>query len=111
MTLRLNVPTSAGPRCQYRYVGNGRGDRGADGAGRNPGTSIDEMLDRAVAAINSGDRATASALAGQVLAADGANPEAEELLSDGLNPPAGGVLRRLTLLFVDLVDSTVLSTR
>jgi len=33
------------------------------------GASIDELLDRAVAAINRGDRATATALAGQVLAA------------------------------------------
>ena len=35
---------------------------------RQPRT-IDELLDRAVQAINSGDRATASALAEQVLAA------------------------------------------
>lgn len=34
------------------------------------GASIDYMLDRAVAAINRHDRAVASALAGQMLAAD-----------------------------------------
>ena len=37
--------------------------------------SIDALLDRAVRAINSGDRAAASALAGQVLAVDEGNTE------------------------------------
>jgi class 3 adenylate cyclase/tetratricopeptide (TPR) repeat protein len=73
----------------------------------NSGASIDELLDRAVRAINRGDRATATALAGQVLAADHGNPEAEDLLAFD----ARGVIRRLTLMFVDLADSTVLSTR
>jgi class 3 adenylate cyclase len=72
------------------------------------GASIDELLDRAVAAINSGDRATATALAGRVLAADGANTEAEDLLAAPSDP---GEIRRLTIFFADLVDSTVLSTR
>ena len=71
------------------------------------GASIDELLDRAVAAINRGDRATAAALAGQVLA-DGANAEAEDLLAAPSDP---GEIRRLTIFFADLVDSTVLSTR
>ncbi|MGB3486406.1 MAG: adenylate/guanylate cyclase domain-containing protein [Mycobacterium sp.] len=76
-----------------------------------PGPSspnIDELLDRAVAAINRGDRAAADALAGQVLAVDGGNTDAEDLLS---TPVDGGEIRRLTMLFVDLVDSTALSTR
>jgi hypothetical protein len=48
-----------------------------DGEGRSTdAASIDELLDRAVAAINRGDRAAATALAGQVLAADSANAEA-----------------------------------
>ena len=34
------------------------------------GASIDELLDRAVRAINEGDRATATTLAGQVLSVD-----------------------------------------
>jgi class 3 adenylate cyclase len=72
------------------------------------GASIDELLDRAVAAINRGDRATAAALAGQVLAADGANAEAEDLLAAPSDP---GEIRRLTIFFADLVESTVLSTR
>ena len=72
------------------------------------GASIDELLDRAVAAINRGDRAAATALAGQVLAADGANAEAEDLLAAPSDP---GEIRRLTIFFADLVDSTVLSTR
>ncbi len=75
------------------------GDRGA---------SIDELLDRAVRAINEGDRVTATALAGRVLAVDRGNPEAEDLLTA---PAHSGELRRLTIMFADLVDSTVLSTR
>ena len=71
--------------------------------------TIDELLDRAVQAINSGDRATASALAHQVLAVDSGNRDAEDLLA---TPAAGtGELRRLTILFADVVDSTALSTR
>jgi class 3 adenylate cyclase len=66
------------------------------------------LLDRAVAAINRGDRASASALAGQVLAVDGGNAEAEDLLAA---PGEAGEIRRLTILFADLVDSTVLSTQ
>ena len=70
--------------------------------------SVDELLDRAVAAINRGDRMAATALAGQVLAADEGNAEAEDLLSV---PGSSGEIRRLTILFADLVDSTALSTR
>jgi class 3 adenylate cyclase len=72
------------------------------------GASIDELLDRAVAAINRGDRVTATALAGQVLSADERNADAEDLLAAG---GSAGEIRRLTILFADLVDSTVLSTR
>ncbi|MGE2689566.1 ATP-binding protein [Mycolicibacterium pulveris] len=71
-------------------------------------SAIDDLLDRAVRAINSGDRATADALAGQVLAVDSANVDAEELLAA---PADHGEMRRLTILFADLVDSTALSTR
>jgi class 3 adenylate cyclase len=70
--------------------------------------TIEELLDRAVHAINRGDRATADAIAGQVLAVDRSNLDAEELLAA---PSDGGELRRLTILFADLVDSTALSTR
>ncbi len=76
----------------------------SDAAG--PGGSIDELLDRAVAAVNCGDRATATALAGQVLAVDRGNVDAEDLLAAPASP---GEIRRLTILFADLVDSTVLS--
>ena len=72
------------------------------------GTSIDELLERAVRAVNEGDRATATTLAGQVLAVDRGNPEAEDLLAA---PARYGEIRRLTILFADLVDSTALSTR
>ncbi|HUL98259.1 MAG TPA: adenylate/guanylate cyclase domain-containing protein, partial [Mycobacterium sp.] len=73
-----------------------------------PQPTIDELLDHAVAAINRGDRATADALAGRVLAVDRANPDAEELLAA---PAEHGEIRRLTILFADLVDSTALATR
>ncbi len=75
---------------------------------RGPQRAIDELLDRAVAAINRGDRSAANDLADQVLAVDRANADAEELLSA---PAEHGELRRLTIMFADLVDSTALSTR
>jgi class 3 adenylate cyclase len=70
--------------------------------------SVDWLLDHAVDAINIGDRATADALAGQVLAVDRGNQEAEDLLTA---PARYGEIRRLTIMFVDLVGSTALSTR
>ena len=42
---------------------------------------IDDLLDRAVAAINRGDRVTSTALAGRVLAVDEGNAEAEDLIA------------------------------
>jgi class 3 adenylate cyclase len=75
---------------------------------RSTKSTIDELLDRAISAATRGDRATADALAGQVLAVDRSNPDAEELLA---NPSGSGEIRRLTMLFADLVDSTALSTR
>jgi class 3 adenylate cyclase len=74
---------------------------------RDSHASIDDLLDRAVHAVNDGDRETAEALAEQVLAVDGDNTEAEQLLA----PTSDGEIRRLTILFADLVDSTALSTR
>ena len=71
------------------------------------GSSIDDLLDQAVAAINRGDRRTATALADHVLAVDHGNTEAEDLLAA---PSDGGEIRRLTILYVDLVDSAVLSS-
>jgi class 3 adenylate cyclase len=74
--------------------------------------SIDELLDRAVAAMNRGDRTEAHELAGAVLAADTANNDAADLLAEadsGREP--GGELRRASLLFADLVGSTALSAR
>lgn len=70
--------------------------------------SIDGLLDRAIQAINEGDRSTAEMIAEQVLAVDGANSDAEDLLTA---PTSHGEIRRLTIFFADLVDSTVLSTR
>lgn len=70
--------------------------------------TIDDLLEQAVRAINQGDRAAADALAGRVLAVDHSNPDAEELLSA---PVGSGEIRRLTVLFADLVDSTALSMR
>jgi class 3 adenylate cyclase/tetratricopeptide (TPR) repeat protein len=74
---------------------------------RSTNSTIDELLDHAIGAIKRGDRATADALAGQVLAVDRNNSDAEELLAN----PGGGEIRRLTMLFADLVDSTALSTQ
>ncbi len=81
----------------------GRGDTADD---RH--ASIDDLLDRAVYALNSGDREAATALAGEVLAIDDTNTDAEDLLAA---PDETGEMRRLTLVFIDLVESTQLSTR
>lgn len=62
------------------------------------GALIDDLLDRAVAAINRGDRVTSTALAGRVLAIDEGNTEAEDLLAA---PGDAGEIRRLTILFAD----------
>jgi class 3 adenylate cyclase len=70
--------------------------------------AVDELLDRALTALAKGDRATADLLAGQVLAVDRNNADAEDLLAA---PAEHGEIRRLTILFADLVDSTALSTR
>jgi hypothetical protein len=45
------------------------------------GASIDELLDRAVAAIDRSNRVTATALTGQVLSADDQRNAAEDLLA------------------------------
>ena len=91
-------------------MNGGSGDV-VDGPDRD--ASIDELLDQAVAAINRGDRESASALAGRVLAVDRSNAEAEGLLAADVLGASGsaGEIRRLTILFADLVDSTALSTR
>ncbi len=78
------------------------------GAAGQRDVAVDALIDLAVAAINRGDQPTAAALASQVLAADGGNTDAEELLAA---PSSPGEIRRLTILFADLVDSTALSTR
>jgi class 3 adenylate cyclase len=70
--------------------------------------SINDLLDRAVRAINEGDRATANTLAAEVLSVDRGNPEAEDLLAASTRY---GEIRRLAIMFADLVDSTALSTR
>ncbi len=69
------------------------------------GPSIDDLLDQAVAAVNRGDRVAATALAEDVLAVDHGNSEAEDLLT----APTEGEIRRLTILYVDLVDSAALA--
>lgn len=70
--------------------------------------TIDELLDQAVHALNRGDVTTASRLARRVLAVDRRNPDAEDVLG----AKAGrNELRRLTIMFADVVDSTALSTR
>ena len=83
--------------------------RGVSAQGGSGSASIDEWVDRAVSAINRGDRATAAALAGRVLAIDNDNPDAEDLLSAA--PGDDGEIRRLTILFSDVVDSTLMSSR
>ncbi len=70
---------------------------------------IDRLLDDAIAAVNTGDLATAHGLAEQVLRSDARNREASELLAT--ETASEGELRRLTILCCDLVGSTELSER
>jgi class 3 adenylate cyclase/tetratricopeptide (TPR) repeat protein len=71
--------------------------------------SLDHLLDRAVGALNHGDVAVAHDLAEQVLGADASNRDAAALLD--VPSSSAGELRRLSLLFCDLVGSTELSAR
>jgi class 3 adenylate cyclase len=75
--------------------------------GPNQPPGVDELLDRALRAHAQGNRATANHLAEQVLAVDRHNLDAEDLLAAPADP---GEIRRITILFADLVDSTALST-
>ncbi len=70
---------------------------------------IGELLDRALDAANRGDIDTVHRLAGQVLAEDATNADAEELLAS--ERLSSGELRRASLMFCDLVGSTELSGR
>ncbi len=70
---------------------------------------IGRLLDDAIAAVNTGDLATAHGLAEQVLREDSRNREASELLAT--ENASEGELRRLTILVCDLVGSTELSDR
>lgn len=75
------------------------------GAHIRTGSSIDELLDHAVSAINRG---------GDVVDRHAPAFEAEPAYADGedllVAPGEPGEIRRLTIMFADLVDSTVLST-
>lgn len=77
---------------------------GGPGAG-----GVDELLERAVEAMNRGDVEAGRDLAGAVLATDAGNPDAEDLLAAEVRPD--GEIRRLTVMFCDLVGSTELSGR
>lgn len=70
--------------------------------------SIDDLIDSALAALNRGDRVAAQKMADRVLSVDSGNTDAADLLSA---PAHGGEIRRLTIMFADLVDSTALSTQ
>ncbi|MGZ4734581.1 MAG: adenylate/guanylate cyclase domain-containing protein [Acidimicrobiia bacterium] len=70
---------------------------------------IAELLDRALDAANRGDMVTVHRLAGEVLAEDATNADAEELMASELS--GSGELRRASIMFCDLVGSTELSGR
>jgi class 3 adenylate cyclase/tetratricopeptide (TPR) repeat protein len=78
-----------------------------DGASRAP--HVDQLLERAAAALNRGDVGIAHDLAEEVLASDASNRDAAALLD--VEDPSDGEIRRLSLLFCDLVGSTELSAR
>lgn len=70
---------------------------------------VDQLVERAVGALNRGEVTIAHELAEEVLAADASNRDAAAILD--LENPSGGELRRLSLLYCDLVGSTELSAR
>lgn len=70
---------------------------------------LDELLDQAIEAANRGDLRRAHRLAAEVLSEDETNVDAVELFT--ASEPTRGELRRLTIIFVDLVASTELSSR
>ncbi len=72
-------------------------------------TSIEELLEKAIAAFNRGEVAHAHSIAGEVLASDQGNLDAGELLANTVRPE--GEIRRLTVMFCDLVGSTEMSSR
>ncbi|MEY2469656.1 MAG: hypothetical protein QOF21_2354, partial [Actinomycetota bacterium] len=72
-------------------------------------TSIDELLDRAIAAFNEGEVERAHSIAGEVLATDSENLDANQLLATEVQPE--GEIRRLAVMFCDLVGSTEMSSR
>ncbi len=78
----------------------------AEGPERLP---VDDLVDRAIEALNRGDVAHAHDLASEVLAAEAGNLDAGDLLAAQARPE--GEIRRLTVMFCDLVGSTELSSR
>ena len=70
---------------------------------------LDALLDRAVDAVNSGRLDDARRLAHEARALDHDNADVDDLLTGP--PDSGGVLRRPTIMFCDLVGSTALSSR
>ena len=70
---------------------------------------LDALLDRAVDAVNSGRLDDARRLAHEARALDHDNADVDDLLTGP--PESGGVLRRPTIMFCDLVGSTALSSR
>ena len=70
---------------------------------------VDQLLERAAGALNRGNVMIAHDLAEEVLASDASNREAAALLD--VEDPSDGEVRRLSLLFCDLVGSTELSAR
>jgi class 3 adenylate cyclase len=77
---------------------------GADGRE----ASIYDEDDRSAAAVSRSDRTAATTSADWMFAVDEHDMDAEDPLAF---PAHAGEIRRLTILFADLVDSTVLSTR
>jgi class 3 adenylate cyclase len=77
--------------------------------GAEPSGHMDDLLDRAVTALNRGDVETAHLLAGEVLRADADNLDADTVLAQSAAP--SGEIRRLTIMFADVVGSTELSSR
>jgi class 3 adenylate cyclase len=80
-----------------------------EAAGHADGASVDRLIAEAIDAASRGDTAEARLLAGDALRRDPENRDAAEIARLADSSPAE--LRRLTILFCDLVGSTAMSVR
>jgi class 3 adenylate cyclase len=84
-------------------------EQGGGAVGGTDDRSVDSLISEALDAVRRGDTAEARLLAGDALRRDPDNRDAAEIARLADSSPAE--LRRLTIMFCDLVGSTAMSVR